>query len=92
MNRLAYDAGSVIGGLAVGVGMGPGIKGAITGESPSGWSVRGDIANQYKSNYPNGSFGKWMGSGPDDYSGGVAAGMGGVGLGQLIGGVMGNCN
>jgi hypothetical protein len=72
---VAYDAGSVVGGLATGIAGGPRIATAIDPNATPGWSPQSWGAQAYDSS--KGSFGDWMGTGPTHASGGVSTGAGG---------------
>jgi hypothetical protein len=72
---VAYDAGSLVGGIATGVAVGPRVAGAIDPNATPGWSPQSWIAQAYDSS--KGSVGDWMGTGPTHASAGVSTGTGG---------------
>ncbi|PYX67499.1 MAG: hypothetical protein DMG78_27595, partial [Acidobacteria bacterium] len=59
---VAYDAGSLLGGLATGIAGGPRVARAIDPNATPGWSPQSWSAQAYDSS--KGSFGNWMGTGP----------------------------
>jgi hypothetical protein len=72
---VAYDAGSLVGGLATGIAGGPRVATAIDPNATPGWSPQSWSAQAYDSS--KGSFGDWMGSGPTHASAGVSTSAGG---------------
>jgi hypothetical protein len=72
---VAYDAGSLVGGIATGVAVGPRVAGAIDPNATPGWSPQSWIAQAYDSS--KGSVGDWRGTGPTHASAGVSTGTGG---------------
>jgi RHS repeat-associated protein len=79
---VAYDAGSLVGGTATGVAIGPSVATAIDPNATPGWSPQSWSAQAYDSS--KGTFGDWMGSGPTHASAGVSTGAGGW-LSSLLG-------
>jgi len=72
---VAYDAGSVVGGLATGIAGGPGVARAIDPNATPGWSPQSWRAQAYKSD--EGSWGDWFKSGPTQASAGLSTGAAG---------------
>ncbi len=72
---VAYDAGSLVGGLATGIAAGPRVATAIDPNATPGWSPQSWSAQAYDSS--KGSFWDWMESGPTHASAGVSTGTGG---------------
>jgi hypothetical protein len=72
---VAYDAGSLVGGLATGIAGGPKVATSIDPNATPGWSPQSWSAQAYDS--AKGSLGAWMGSGPTHASAGVSTGAGG---------------
>jgi RHS repeat-associated protein len=72
---VAYDAGSLVGGLATGIAGGPRVATAIDPNATPGWSPQSWSAQAYDSS--KGSLGDWMGTGPTHASAGVSTGAGG---------------
>jgi hypothetical protein len=80
---VAYDAGSLVGGLAAGIAGGPTVATAIDPGATPGWSPQSWSAQAFDSS--KGSRGDWMGSGPTHASAGVSTGGGGW-LSSVFGG------
>ena len=76
----AYSAGTIAGGVAGGSVVGATVGDAINPGATRGfWSASRDWANRIRFNYPGGSFGKWLGSGPDAAAAAGATGLAGAG-------------
>jgi hypothetical protein len=80
----AFAAGTLLGGLGVGVlgggrGLGQGISGQPSQVRPSCNPI-GDIGLGYDPNFPNSNFWNWLGSAPTPQSGAaLTTGLGGLG-------------
>jgi hypothetical protein len=83
-DAVAYNAGTVVGGLAVGVGGGGRSLASLNNGKPSSvppsWNPFKDTGLGYNPNYPGGSIMEWLGSAPTPSSGGAAA----MGIGSGI--------
>jgi RHS repeat-associated protein len=80
---LAYDAGSVLGGAAVGVaGGGRAIAEGVNGVPSPPWSLRSDLSQGYKRDL--GSPGQWLGTGPNPGSAGGSAAAAGAGVARVV--------
>jgi len=79
---VAYDAGSVAGGLAAGFGVGARVARSIDPNATPGWSPQSWKQQRYDPS--KGTLAEWMGTGPTHSSGGLATGAGGW-LGSLFG-------
>jgi hypothetical protein len=67
---VAYDAGSLVGGLATGIAGGPKVATSIDPNATPGWSPQSWHAQAYDP--AKGYFGGWMGTGPTQSSAGVS--------------------
>jgi RHS repeat-associated protein len=74
---VAYNAGSVAGGAAVGGAGGRFIAQGINGAASPAWSWASDLAQRY--NPSLGSIGNWLGTGPNPGSAGGSAAAAGAG-------------
>jgi hypothetical protein len=81
---LAYDAGSVLGGAAVGGAGGRTLAESVNGVPSRPWSWRSDLAQQYDPRL--GSLRDWLGTGPNPGSAGATSAAGGAGGAALAGG------
>jgi RHS repeat-associated protein len=75
---LAYNAGSLVGGLLAGGLGGRAIASGIRSPASSGWGWRSWVAQRFRPSL--GSLTDWLGTGPTGAAGGVAAGWGGTGV------------
>jgi RHS repeat-associated protein len=75
----AYSAGTIAGGAAGGSVVGTTVGDAINPAATRGWSLSRDWGNRFRLNFPGGSIGKWLGSGPDAAAGAGATGAAGAG-------------
>jgi hypothetical protein len=80
--RVAYDVGTLAGGLLVGTGVGRTFGEGISGrpsQAPDTWNpillLQYEIDAGYKSDYPGGSFLGWMSSSPTPGSGAACIGL-----------------
>jgi hypothetical protein len=74
---IAYDAGSVAGGAAVGFVGGGAIANGIRSPATSGWSPASWAAQRFS--WGKGSIWNWLGTGPTAASGGMAGALAGAG-------------
>jgi hypothetical protein len=74
---VAYDVGSIAGGVAVGAFGGGAIANGIRSPASSGWSPASWVAQRF--NPSLGSIGQWLGTGPTAASGGMSAALAGGG-------------
>jgi RHS repeat-associated protein len=79
---LAFDAGSLAGGILAGRATGRGVAETINGTPSPKWTRLSDAAQGYDPRL--GSFGDWMGTGTNPGSAGGAAALGGAGGGTLV--------
>jgi RHS repeat-associated protein len=79
---VAYDVGSAAGGAAAGYFGGGTIANGIKSPASSGWSLSRDLQNLY--NPSLGSFGQFLGTGPDAGAAGGAAAMSGAGAAAAV--------
>jgi RHS repeat-associated protein len=82
-DQLAYDAGTLVGGAAVG-----GVGGRLTAEAVNGvksppWSISSDAAQHYDPSL--GTVGEWLGTGLNPGSAGAAVASGGSGVASASG-------
>lgn len=78
---VAYNAGSVAGGAAVGGAGGRSIAQGINGAASPAWSWASDLAQRY--NPSLGSIGNWLGTGPNPGSAGGSAAAAGAGAARV---------
>jgi hypothetical protein len=83
---IAYDLGSLAGGVAVGAAGGRAMASGIRPGATSGWSPASWVAQRFRSSL--GSPAKWLGTSPTGASGGMSAALGGAGAAQ---GTQGGC-
>ena len=88
-DAVAYNVGTLAGGLAAGSQVGRSMVKGITGSesrAPSGWNLyeraQYEWDNRFRWDYPDGSLRKWLGSAPTPMSGGVALGFSAFGVGD----------
>jgi RHS repeat-associated protein len=80
---VAYNIGT-IGGSAMAGGASAGwVRTGITGET-SGWNLGKDWQQGYKPNYPGGSLGKWLGTGPNPGSAAGSTAAIGAGISKVL--------
>ena len=86
-NGLAYTAGNMAGGLAVGAfGGGRAIAEGVSGQPsavPRSYNPLGDMNQSYDPNFPDGSIGKWISKAPTPQSGAGLTTLIGTGLPHL---------
>ena len=86
-NGLAYTAGNMTGGLAVGAfGGGRAIAEGVSGQPsavPPSWNPFGDMNQSYDPNFPGGSIGKWISKAPTPQSGAGILTLIGTGIPHL---------
>ncbi len=91
-NTVAFNAGSVVGGLAVGVSGGgraltEGIQGSPS-SAPDTWNpltiLQYEWSARYQIDYPGGSVPSWMASAPTPAAGGASAAAIASGIGQFL--------
>ena len=78
---IAYDVGSIAGGVAVGAAGGGAIANGIRPWATGGWSPASWAAQRFNSSL--GSIGQWLGTGPTAASGGMSAALAGGGGAQV---------
>jgi len=83
-DRIAYDAGAVIGGAAVGASIGRFVAEGVNGVKSPPWSWRSDSEQAYDPDYVGGSPGKWWKSGPNPGSAAGSTAVGGAGAAALL--------
>ena len=79
---VAYNAGSVAGGAAVGGAGGRFLAQGINGVASPAWSWASDLSQGYKSGL--GSVGNWLGTGPNPGSAGGSAAAAGAGASRAV--------
>jgi hypothetical protein len=84
---VAYDVGSLAGGVTAGAVGGRAIANGIRPGATSGWGPRSWVDQRYRASL--GSLGQWLGTGPTAASGGMAAAAAGAGVAQAAQGTCG---
>lgn len=84
---LAYNAGSVVGGIVAGGATGRGVAEGINGTRSPPWSVKSDWSQRYKPDL--GTVGDWFGTGPNPGSAAGSTAVGGAGGASTVKGPCG---